>query len=867
MATFAPAETSVAAARRLVSSALTQWGADDLLDDATLLVSELVTNAVVHAGTDLDVAVILLAEAVEVAVTDRHPARALPGPPSGVDEDREGGRGLVLTAALASTWGIDYGERTKRVWFRLPLASGAVPPPQFVELAGDRADDAADGADGADATGEPIPGVATLRLDDEGFVIEIDDHAAALLGRTPHQLIGKSLLSLCHPDDTETVITAAATPRWQGSYELRRGDGRFLRVQARHIRFPGNADRGRETVCVLVDHRLRVLLSDGPSGPAPLGVADGPFATSPESLVRLELDEVLERTVAWARDTLGGDGAYALLVTDEDGGDLEVRAAVGLRGDIQRVPRQAGGGVTGGHDRDLLPVVDDDLAASRAPHGAWLRDAGMRSLVSVPVLAEGRLIGSVGVTSSGRAAFTVAAGARLQHAVDGVALAVQSARVAEIERRRHGWLGYLAEASELLAGTLELDMAVALVAQLVAPQLGPWCAIHLIDESGRPVPATVWHADEDRIEDLRALFEAVLAPEPSAARGVTRWLPVPGRADHLSAGPRELAEAGGHVVALTARGRALGTLTVGHRGAGDVDGGRRQQLHLLDDLAPRAALALDNARLYAERTATSRALQRSLLPPELPSLVGVEVGVVYEATGAGNDVGGDFYDIFRTAGPLGVEGEHFAFAVGDVCGKGPEAAAVTGLARHALRLLGRRGDGIESVLGHLNEAILGEGSRARFVTVVYGEGERMADGSLDLRFASAGHPAPVVVRRDGSAAPVGESGDLLGVLEDIETRITSVRLAPGESLVCFTDGVTERRAGDRMLGEEGVVRAVSGTEELSAPALAGRLGDVVTDFTPEPTRDDLAILVLRATPADPSGQTSTTSGMIIGRRR
>ena len=89
------------------------------------------------------------------------------------------------------------------------------------------------------------------------------------------------------------------------------------------------------------------------------------------------------------------------------------------------------------------------------------------------------------------------------------------------------------------------------------------------------------------------------------------------------------------------------------------------------------------------------------------------------------------------------------------------------------------------MLASLNEAILGEGSRARFITVIYGEGEHAADGTLALRFASAGHPAPVVVRRDGSAAAVGEPGDLLGVFEDTVTRITTVRLAPGESLVCF----------------------------------------------------------------------------------
>jgi serine phosphatase RsbU (regulator of sigma subunit) len=220
---------------------------------------------------------------------------------------------------------------------------------------------------------------------------------------------------------------------------------------------------------------------------------------------------------------------------------------------------------------------------------------------------------------------------------------------------------------------------------------------------------------------------------------------------------------------------------------------------------------------------------------------GVDVGVVYEATGDGNQVGGDFYDFFRGPGELG-----FGFAVGDVCGKGPEAAAVTGLARHALRLLGGRGDDIPEVLSHLNAAILGEGSRARFVTVIYGEGKPTPDGGLLVRLACAGHPAPVVVRSDGSVEVVDVSGDLLGIFPEATAPVTTLRLSPGESLVCFTDGVTERRDGARMLGEEGVLELLRGGEGLSATALARTLGAAVTEFAPAAARDDVAILVLRA---------------------
>jgi serine phosphatase RsbU (regulator of sigma subunit) len=375
------------------------------------------------------------------------------------------------------------------------------------------------------------------------------------------------------------------------------------------------------------------------------------------------------------------------------------------------------------------------------------------------------------------------------------------------------------------------------VAQLLVPRLGSWCGIYLHDESGNPAPAYVWHADEERLEDLRDLLEKAPPPTPTTDRAARRWVPADGLSLQGTEPYADLAAASSAVVPLVARGRAIGTLTLGRSAAEPL---QPETLEMAADLARRAALALDNARLYADRTATSNALQRSLLPPELPDLPGVDVGVVYAAAGEGNEVGGDFYDLFP------VPGGRFAFAVGDVCGKGPEAAAVTGLARHALRLLGRRGDSIPEVLGQLNAAILDEGSRTRFVTVIYGDGEPGPGDVLRLRLASCGHPLPFVVAVDGSVRMVGTPGDLLGVFEELQTVVFEVQLVPGELLVCFTDGVTERRDGTRMLGEDGVRAALDGAAGLPAAAVARRLQTAVASFAPEPPRDDLAILVLRA---------------------
>lgn len=801
-ATYAADGASVREARGRVATALMQWGLEHLVDDATLLVSELVTNAIVHAGTTVELAVALLDDSVEIAVTDRHPTRSLPPPPRDVAPDQERGRGLALLATLAPVWGVDHTDRAKTVWFRLPLQIGSVP-------ASRRSTAALIGPD------EPPPVIGVVRLDGDGTVSTVDPHAADLLGRDAADVLGSSWLSLCAPEDAGTVLTATAAHRWQGTYRLSRPDGSTPTVLARHVRLLGG-DGPPATLCVLVDHRFRALVGDVLAAPRTGPDREGPFSSAPEELLRLDLDALLDRTVRWAREQLGADGAYALLVSDE-GDELELRAAAGP------------------------PAPRDRLPLPESPAPVLVDEPGRPSEVSVPMLSGGRLVGVVTVTSSSPKAFAVEDATRLQRAVDSVALAVSSARVSEIERRRHGWLGYLAEASDLLAGTLELDMALALVAQLVAPRLGPWCAIYLADDAGVPRTAFAWHSDEDRIEDLRGLLDSVAAPTPAPGETL-RWLP---GGVGVSSAANDLAADGGHAVALVARGRVLGSLLLGHRSSAH---GPRASLHLLRDLAPRAALALDNARLYEERTATSRALQHSLLPRELPDLPGVDVGVVYEATGAGNEVGGDFYDIFRIPGELPEGSERFGFAVGDVCGKGPEAAAVTGLARTALRVLSRHGDDVPRALAHLNSAILAEGSRARFLTTVYGEGV-VSDSGLTVRFACAGHPRPVLLRADGTAEQVGTTSDLLGVFDAPELTVTTLHLSPGESLVCFTDGVTERRSGRQMLGEDGVLAAVQGAAGLTAGALARRLGSAVRDFAPEPARDDVAVLVLRATPA------------------
>jgi serine phosphatase RsbU (regulator of sigma subunit)/anti-sigma regulatory factor (Ser/Thr protein kinase) len=416
---------------------------------------------------------------------------------------------------------------------------------------------------------------------------------------------------------------------------------------------------------------------------------------------------------------------------------------------------------------------------------------------------------------------------------------------AGLERSHRGWLGFLAEASDLLAGTLDEDMLVALSAQLVVPRLARWCAFRLTEPPGEASPRPlrhIWHADEQRLGGLRRLLERPDLPGLDLdAEGVRPWPPpAPGPdgidADHA----REFAAVTDTrsviAVPLVARGRRLGVLILGRAEeagtAGDV-------MWLVEDIGRRIALCLDNARMYSRQRAVSETLQRGLLPPDTPAIPGVDHCVVYEPSGDGHDVGGDFYDIF----PVG-DGR-WRFALGDVCGTGPEAAGVTGLARHTLRLLAREDYGVAAVLDRLNRALLDEGSRSRLITVLYGELTPRPGGAA-LTVASAGHPLPLLLSADGRVSAAATPQLLLGAVPDVDYFDEKASLGDGDVLLCVTDGVTERRHGDRLLDDnDGLADLLAGCTGLTAGAVAARLRRAVKDYAPTPSKDDIAMLVMR----------------------
>lgn len=416
-------------------------------------------------------------------------------------------------------------------------------------------------------------------------------------------------------------------------------------------------------------------------------------------------------------------------------------------------------------------------------------------------------------------------------AADRIALLVAEHGLFDTDRARAAELDFLAEATELLTRSLSVSLTLALVAQIVVPRLGEWCAAFAVDERGRPRRLTVNHRQEDRTDAVAALLDTdteLRATIRQVAEGAApQRLPT----SALVAGQRSYVT----VLPLQSRGRTLGVLVIG-------------RLEPLDpmtymaalELGRRAALAVDNARLHEEQASTVHALQASLLPSDLPQVPNLRLAARYHSASAGIAVGGDFYDAYVL--PDG----RLALAIGDVCGKGAEAAAVTGMTRDLLRVLLQDGADVVSALHRLNRALIDHPTATRFCTVALATVTEHADG-MTVRLCLAGHPEPVLLRPSGDAELVGTPGDLLGILADDDLGLVGVEVTmrPGESLVFYTDGVTERRDERRMFGQYGVRHTLRSVATADAQVIADTLEEAARSFVATELRDDLAILVAK----------------------
>ncbi|MDX6720928.1 MAG: hypothetical protein QOJ63_3182 [Solirubrobacteraceae bacterium] len=406
---------------------------------------------------------------------------------------------------------------------------------------------------------------------------------------------------------------------------------------------------------------------------------------------------------------------------------------------------------------------------------------------------------------------------------------------------------FLAEAGRLLASSLEdCERTLARVARLAVPVLGDWCAIDLVDERDEIVRVALAHADPEKVVFAERLSERY--PEDRDASSGVAGVVRSGTAELHPRITDEMLRAGTvddeHfelIAALGMRSAIVAPMRSGTRTYGVItlvtSDSRRaldaDDLAFVEDLALRAGAAVENARLYAERVRTAQTLQDSLLPRRLPELEPFRTATSYRAGGAGSVVGGDFYDLFAVDGGAMV-------LLGDVTGKGVGAAAMTALVRHTAKTAARF-DGRPSAVLRVVDEVLREQPYS-LVTVVCARLRDTAAGAA-VELASGGHPLPLLIDRDGGVRRVGRGGLVLGAVADGEWSDHSFALAPGETLLFYTDGATDAPGDDERFGDERLQRAAAGPGDPAA--LVARIDHAIERFQGGREGDDRALLAIQ----------------------
>jgi PAS domain S-box-containing protein len=419
---------------------------------------------------------------------------------------------------------------------------------------------------------------------------------------------------------------------------------------------------------------------------------------------------------------------------------------------------------------------------------------------------------------------------------------VTDAKEAELRQR------FLAETGQLLASSLDYQQTLERVARMIVPRLADWCGVDMVDENGEVVQVAVAHVDPAKVELAHAMRERY-PPDmtqttglPAIVRGGPAELypDIPdellGAAardeEHLKIA-REVGLRSAMAVPMRLGDETLGVITFASAESGRTfDAG---DLAFAEDLALRAATAVQNARLYEAQERVAHTLQASLLPERLPHMPGWQLHAAYQAGERGSDVGGDFYDI------LPVDGGHLV-VLGDVTGKGVEAAALTSLVRYSARMAARFDPSPARVLSLVNQ-VLREQSRLSLVTAVCALVQSDGDGAR-LTVASAGHPLPLRRRPGSPPDQLGDHGVLLGVEGEDDWTDVTVSLEPGDTVLFYTDGVTETPGGTTRYGElrlhEAMTRAGDGPV-----ALLAEIERSLRDFQTGQAIDDRAMLALR----------------------
>ncbi|HEX4905321.1 MAG TPA: SpoIIE family protein phosphatase [Acidimicrobiales bacterium] len=521
----------------------------------------------------------------------------------------------------------------------------------------------------------------------------------------------------------------------------------------------------------------------------------------------------------------------------------------------------------------LLPARDDVLR--RYPHLASSMVWGESTAVAaLPLRGESAVFGAIGVSFKDERDFDPALVSFLVAATTQCATAYERALSFESERSaRHAAeaanrrLEFLSSATAILSTSLDPAATMQRLAELAAPALGDWCAVHLVDgEYAHPVAmasgdpeatATVRDLSERHPIPISApagLGAVVRTGEPIVLRSVTldavRASTQEGELVDLLTRLRAIT-----IIPMSFQGRVLGTMTLSNTTDREMTD---DDIALAGELAARAAQAVTNARLYQDRARVASTLQASLLPTSPTIIPGVDVATRFVPAAEGLDVGGDFYDVFRL-GTVEDLTPTWAIVIGDVRGKGADAAAITGIARATIRATALDERSPAGMLQRLNQVLLATAGdqpgfigadEPRFCTACVITVTPSADAA-ELVVASGGHPLPYVVRADGRLEEGGRHGALIGVLPSPDIHDIRVHLGPGDAIVLYTDGVTERHDGARFFDEVGLEQVLAGCAGRTASETARAVEDATRGFAPSPPTDDIALVVARV--PDPAG--------------
>jgi serine phosphatase RsbU (regulator of sigma subunit) len=714
-------ETDLDDARATVVRRAEELGWADLADDAALVVSELVTNAMLHGGGCTGLETSAIADGLRIEVRDSSRIPPLVGRPS--DESLTG-RGVRLVASIASRWGADAEPDGKVVWAEI-TGSGS---PLLSDL--DEEDLLATWGEDWD-----VPDDGRRR-----YHVELGDVPTDLL------LAAKS-----HVDNVVREFTLASA----------------------------GAEAGQTAA---VPAHLASLL----------GAVIDRFADARLSIKRQALDAARR-------------------------GDPTTRLTLELPSSAAEAAEE------------YLRALDEVDTYCRAQRLLTLETPPQHQVFRRWYIEE--LVRQLRAAAAGRPEPAAQPfGARLLAELDRL---VTAQRVAERVARLYSVTAALATAATPEA------VAEAVLTEGVAALRASGGGILLASGADKLVLPGAIGYDETVLARLRSESRDAELPAAVALRtGEPVWLE--SRTERDERFP-ELVGLEATTVALCAvplevQGRRLGAVRFSFREARLFDEDERR---FVMALAGQTAQALDRAQLQRARIDVSRRLQRSLLPPRVPEIPGLEVAAIYRPFGDGIDVGGDFYDIW------GVDAGRWAFAIGDAAGTGPEAAALTAVVRHTLRALTLSEQDPERIMLMLNMALLeavADPQTERFCTALFGivtPGDQ-----VDVVVATGGHPSPILRRADGRTTSPLVGGSLLGVFPDPVVRSIRVQLDPGDTLMLLTDGVLEARRKGWFFDMEGVERVLADGFDSAQAAVDG-LEEAVLAHTGGTLNDDMAAVVLR----------------------